>query len=119
MADENKVNDLVNGKVEIAPGIVVDDRLRLGGVLYLERTFGKPLTEIFESLTGDNPSFTDMSRLLQALYLQANKDSLESQAEEKLAALELNQVAEAFGKLRFLEFAPKNAEPPATPASPS
>ena len=44
MAEENKVNDLVNGKVEIAPGIVVDDRLRLGGVLYLELKFGKPLT---------------------------------------------------------------------------
>lgn len=119
MADETKVHDLVNGKVQIAEGLVLEDRLRLGTVLYLEKKFGKSLTEIFEAMGAAAPNFTQISTILTGLYIQSHPEVTETQAEQAVGRLDLEEVTGAFAKLRFAEFAPKNVSPPASPAAPS
>ena len=103
--------------LEIAPGIKIEDRLRLGGVLYLERRFDKPLTEVFELLSSENPRFSDMTALLTALYMQANTTATEEQAEFVLGRIELAQISEAFGKIKAFELSPKNGQTPEAPAT--
>lgn len=118
MADEEKGTDLVNGRVELAEGLVLEDRLRLGTVLYLEGKFTKPLTEIFEQLAIENPRFTDMAIILTGLYMQTHPDATEHEAEKAIGRLDLTEVSGAFAKLKFADFEPKNSETPDAPATP-
>jgi hypothetical protein len=114
--------NLNNGKIKIAEGWYADDRLRVGGILYLEEQTGKPFTELADELTdafGDKdgqPSITTMvsklSPILKALILQANPELDEDAIGRLLMQMEIEDFMEVFSKIKLFEASAKN---PSTP----
>jgi hypothetical protein len=104
-------NDLVNSKIEIAPGVLIDDRLRLGGMMFLEQMTGKTFTEIAESLS-EKQQAADMYNILLALVVQANGDMDIKEAERIVKSIEIDNMMNLLGRLKIFSIAPKNLSEP-------
>lgn len=119
MSDEQQ-NDLVNTLVEVAPGVQVESRLRVSSMMWLEKKFDLPFVKIFNRLTPDNQEdirISDITLLIQALYMQAHPTMSEQDAEAKIASLEISDLVNALGKITAFELVPKNESTPEPPAA--
>ena len=82
MTEENKAsNDLVNSKIEIVPGVFIDDRMRIGGMMFLEERTGKEFFEIVNLLCTKRTTI-DIYNIFLALVIQANENMDIKEAEK-------------------------------------
>ena len=115
--------NLTNGTIEIGE-YKADDRLRVGGILYLEEKLGKSFEEIADDLSKafdtDNVMISGMVRgmspILVALVLQRNPDADDKAVEQEIMRLELEDFTKIFDSVKMFEPA-KNEDKP-TPAKP-
>jgi len=109
--------NLTNSVIQIGQ-FKADDRLRVGGILYLEEKLGKGFEEIADdmskALSTDKVHISKMvgimSLILMALILQRNTEIDEADAEQALMRLELEEFTAVFDKLKLFEA--KNAPGP-------
>ena len=104
--------DLANKTIKIG-GVHADDRLRIGGILYLEEKLGKGFEEIADDLSKAvdvkkvdiTKMVKGMAPFLVALILQQNPDMEEITAERAVMRLELEDFTEAFDKVKLFKTA--------------
>ena len=104
--------DLVNGTIKIG-GLDADDRLRIGGILYLEQKLEKDFEDIADELTkvvdakklNISKMILAMNPFLIALILQRNPDIPEQDIERVLMQLELADYTAAFDKVNLFKSA--------------
>jgi hypothetical protein len=111
-------NDLAIGTIQVGD-LVLDDRLRIDGALWIEDKTGKPLVEFLEHCTGG--SISDMLTLLGALYYQKHPDSQPDDLRKAVGGMEITEIGDLVSKVK-MDFEPKNSqtaklveEPPAGP----
>lgn len=104
--------DLANKTIKIGD-VYADDRLRIGGILYLEEKLGKGFEEIADDLSkivdvkkvDISAMIKGMQPFLIALILQQNPDMDEELAERAIMRLELDDFTEAFDKVKLFKSA--------------
>ncbi len=112
----NTGRDLANATIKIGD-VMADDRLRIGGILYLEEKLGKGFEEIADDLTKvvdvENVNITAMIKrmtpFVTALILQRNPDMEEIEAERAVMQLELEEFTDVFGQVKLFKTA-KNSK---------
>ncbi len=112
--------NLTNGVIEISKGVYADDRLRIGGILYLEekldKTFEAIADEMSKFLDSDKLSISKMVRAIQpfiiALTLQRNPEMSEGEVEQILMRLEIDDFTSLFAKVKLFDREPKNEHRP-------
>lgn len=113
--------NLTNGTIKIGD-VLADDRLRIGGILYLEEKLGKGFEEIADDLSSTVDSEKlNVSKMIKgirpflvALILQRNADMPESEAEFAVGRLELEEFTEVFNQVKMFKSA-KNGQAPTSP----
>lgn len=103
--------DLVNGVIEIAPGVVIDDRLRVRGIKWLQNFTGKKFAEL-TSEWPETPGIEEMCPLLMALLIQRNPDMSVEKAQELIDDVDVSVIAKIVGSLKVFDTEPKNSQPP-------
>jgi len=89
-------NDLaVAETIELCPGLVIDTKLKMGAVWWLEDKFDKTIADI----RFDSGRIRDMANLIIALALQHNPKLTEEKAEQLFKQLELEQLTGVIEKL--------------------
>ena len=112
MTEENKAsNDLVNSKIEIVPGVFIDDRMRIGGMMFLEERTGKEFFEIVNLLCTKRTTI-DIYNIFLALVIQANENMDIKEAEKITKTIEFKEINTILERLRIFSFAPKNVSEP-------
>lgn len=104
--------DLANAKIKIGD-VLADDRLRIGGILYLEEKLGKSFEEIADDLTkvvdvekvNISKMVKGMTPFIVALILQRNPDMDEAEAERAIMQLELEDFTDVFSKVKLFKSA--------------
>ena len=104
--------NLHNGIIKLN-GVELDDRVRVGGILYLEKKFDKGFEEIADAVAqglSESPlritkMVESISPFLVALILQRNPDMPEAEAESLIYQLELNEFTEIFNQLEIFDSA--------------
>jgi hypothetical protein len=109
MAKESKVpNDLLNSKIEISPGLFIDDRLRVDGAIYLQDKTGISFIEFYKSI--EKQKISDLAALVLSLIFQSNPGFDMNEAEKIVGKLDIYSLYKIVTKV--FEFAPKNASEP-------
>jgi hypothetical protein len=111
MSAENG-RDLVNGTFTIGD-LDADDRLRIGGILYLEQKLDRDFEDIADDLVkvvdakklNISSMIRAMNPFLIALILQRNPDMPENDIERALMRLELEDYTDAFDKVKLFKSA--------------
>ncbi len=86
MAKESKATgkDFAQGCLEVCPGLVIDTKIKMGAVWYLEDKYDKPINQIQFNQTGTdgNPivRIRDLANIIIALSMQHNPELTEDQA---------------------------------------
>ena len=112
MTQESKTsNELINSKIEIAPGVLIDDRMRIGGMMFLEERTGKEFFEIVNLLCTKRTT-TDIFNIFLALVVQSNENMDIKEAEKITKSIEFKAINDILERLRIFSFAPKNASEP-------
>jgi len=104
--------NLHNGIIKIS-GVELDDRVRIGGILYLEKKFDKGFEEIADAVAqglSESPlritkMVESISPFLVALILQRNPEMAEAEAENLINQLELNEFTNVFNQLEIFDSA--------------
>jgi len=104
--------NLYNGIIKIS-GVELDDRVRIGGILYLEKKFDKGFEEIADAVAqglSESPlritkMVESISPFLVALILQRNPEMAEAEAENLINQLELNEFTNVFNQLEIFDSA--------------
>jgi hypothetical protein len=101
--------DLTESVVRLSNGVSIDNRIRLGSAVWLERKTGKSFMAWIDKLTDEDAdmSFADIMLVLVALYLQLHQDETEADAEKALAGVDINEIGDVLSLA--LEFEPKNS----------
>jgi len=102
--------NLHNGIIKIS-GVELDDRVRIGGILYLEKKFDKGFEEIADAVAqglSESPlritkMVESISPFLVALILQRNPEMAEAEAENLINQLELNEFTNVFNQLEIFD----------------
>jgi len=90
--------DLVRtGPIKVSNELTIDSQLRVGGIMYLEKHYDKPIQEVL--LGFKKATITGFVPLLVALALQQNKDWDEQTAQGKVADLDLDDFMKAIDRL--------------------
>jgi hypothetical protein len=107
--------DLTESVVRLSNGVSIDNRIRLGSAVWLERKTGKSFMAWIDKLTDEDAdmSFADIMLVLVALYLQLHQDETEADAEKALAGVDINEIGDVLSLA--LEFEPKNSPPSPMP----
>jgi len=71
-----KGNDLSLQSVELCPGLVIDTRIKMGAIWYLEDKFDKPIAK----MKLDSGRIKDMAFVIVALAMQHNPELTEANA---------------------------------------
>jgi len=111
-ADKPLGTDTVKSVIEISAGVVIDSKLRLSGVKFLERKFGKPFQDLAESFANDQ-SMTNLSPVLVALYRQRNPNVDDETCELAIDNIAIEDLVSIINKLNIFDFEPKNSQSPA------
>jgi hypothetical protein len=106
---ELKGADTVKGVIAITPGVLIDDKLKLGGVKWLEKKFGKPFQDIADEFA-THQSMTNMSMIIVALFRQRHPDMTDDQCEQEIDKLDIEDIGTVIGKLSVFNFEPKNSD---------
>jgi hypothetical protein len=97
--------DLALSCVELAPGLVIDTKIKMGAIWYLEDKYDKPINEIVDQIAGKDKSGNRSIRIRDAAYiiiglaLQHDGNMTESQATYLFKQLSPEQLQAALSLL--------------------
>lgn len=122
MSDASK---LTNQRVKVADGYFCDQKLRVGGILFLEEFTGKGFEEIADDIQdamkkqGDGKvSISVMVKAMQPFILslmhQCHEDATVDELTSAINQLELDEFMALFNRLKIFSGAEKNDGGPAT-----
>lgn len=110
---------LTNGIIKIAENVNADDKLKIGGILYLEEKLGKSFEEIADGLAKSlegKVTVTTMVKTIEpfliALIIQRNPDLDEEAIRSIIHDLDLAMFTGIFDKVKMFESPAKNAPGP-------
>ena len=93
-----KAKDLSVETIEIAPGLLIDNKIRVSAILYLEIKYDKSIGEI----DFNSGRVRDFVNLLVGLVLQHNPDMTEKDAERTIGQFDTEQLQGLTNKLKNL-----------------
>ena len=116
---------LTNQRVKVADGYCCDQKLRVGGILFLEEFTGKDFEEIAEEIqavmkkqgegkVSITAMFNAMQPFIVSLMHQCHEDATAEELTKALKKLELDELMALFNKLKIFSGAGKNDVGPAT-----
>jgi hypothetical protein len=111
---------LTNNRITVSDEYYADQKLKIGGILYLEKTFGKGFEEIakdVKGVMGDTKQVSAMVEILSpfivALMRQCHPHVEPEQLQEAIYQLELDEFTQLFDKLEiFSDDTEKNSQGP-------
>ena len=120
MSDASK---LTNQRVKVADGYFCDQKLRVGGFLFLKELTGKGFEvvakEIISSMEKqkETPDITgvmlSVRPILLSLMHQSHPDATTEELERAFGRVEIDQFLPLFNRLKIFEDSKKNAQGPA------
>ena len=96
MSGKRKSRNLANGTIRLSSQLVVDDRLRVDGILYLEEKYDMTLQEVMEKIQ-TNQRTTDGVNIMVALAIQRGLN--EEDIRKTIGKMSVEELTEAVAKM--------------------
>jgi hypothetical protein len=103
MAETPQGSDLATGLVDVGDGIRVENRLRLGAMIWLENKLGKSVQEYFEGLDPNKMRATEIQPIIVALILQANPNMTDEEAEKLSLRVDIAVMGDVIANVLTVE----------------
>lgn len=111
--------NLTSGIIEITENVNADNKLKIGGILYLEEKLQKSFEEIADDLAKTLEGKVNVSTMVKtiepfliALITQRNPDMSEKEASMIIRGLDLAEFTGIFDKVEMFEGSAKNSQQP-------
>lgn len=110
MTETPQGSDLSTGMIDVGDGLLIENRLRLGAIIWLEDKLGKSINEYFAGIDVETMRLKELQPLFVALILQAHPSMSEEEATKLSLRIDLNTIGDVLPTVMRIE--PKNSRPP-------
>lgn len=110
MAETPQGSDLSVGMIDVGDGVLIENRLRLGAIIWLEDKLGKSINEYFADIDVNTMRLKELQPLFVALIMQANPEMAEEEATRLSLRIDLTVIGNVLPTVMAIE--PKNSPSP-------